>query len=433
MIHIPFTAYCKTGLLVCFLLIGTAYLSPCQDLTINTFQYDEQSIVRCVDDNHWLVYSHGKGNSFYLVNADGSAIDVKTFADHKIIVRDFEIFEDTVYYCGATNTNLASSNSVMGYFKLTGFQTNLLEYDERTTWASFNKLDVFRVGGQMHVVMTATYHNGVGTMIDARKFTPIHWDYCDADFANKYYNFHDVAVNYKYIIFTSQGDSVRPDTKSTTQLWFIRMPLFAGTPIFNNYTGYMSLHTLNVAPMDKVLIEKISGLDFAVATRQKDSIIISHFYDNLYKGSYDFPCDINEEIKDLKKSQNLDGVSVLVNNPTSTVTNLSRVFWVPIPNASSPFVGFYRYSDTEWINSIDPITGYLYTASGHDSYGTSLHVYRMNVLGQGDCFGRSDYTGKKMNYVHSHKYINFPQRSFPNIIGLLTNTAEIVYPAIICE
>ena len=173
----------------------------------------------------------------------------------------------------------------------------------------------------------------------------------------------------------------------------------------------MELRTLDVTTQSRILIEHITAKKFVIASRKKDTIMVSYFDDMAYLGTYTIPSSVDEDIKDLKTTHILDGITVLVNNPSGTAK--SRVIWVPVPVSLSPFSGYYRYSNSEWINSIDPIVDYIYAASGHDSYGKTLHVYRMKTIASGSCFGRSDYSGEKKDFNYTHQYIDFPQKSYP--------------------
>ena len=152
----------------------------CQDLIKNIQLRDTLSIVRKIDNAHYLVYNHGKDNRFCMVDNYNSYVVSEKLEKDNMIILDFEIFDDYVYFCGIDDT--ISPNSVFGYFKLSNFPYATVYYDVLNEWEAFNKLDAFKVEDQRHIVMTATYHNGYGTMMDVRENPSGGWIYCDADF-----------------------------------------------------------------------------------------------------------------------------------------------------------------------------------------------------------------------------------------------------------
>lgn len=73
-----------------FLFIS--FPSYSQDLIQDTYMMDDYSIIRNIDDDHWLVYSNGKGNAFYMISSSGATITHMDLAIHKLKILDFEIF-----------------------------------------------------------------------------------------------------------------------------------------------------------------------------------------------------------------------------------------------------------------------------------------------------------------------------------------------------
>ncbi len=83
--------------LFAFFLIGNGYTVNAQKWHINS--YDTSSIVRKVNNTTRLVYSHGKQGQFFMITPTSTMAQVLSFyEDSNVYVKDFEIFNDSVFF-----------------------------------------------------------------------------------------------------------------------------------------------------------------------------------------------------------------------------------------------------------------------------------------------------------------------------------------------
>ena len=426
----------KTRLHVLFLaaMLLPTWVVQAQDKILNLFQYDEHSIVRTVDNTTWLVYSHGKSNIFNMVTPSGGTVSYKQLADDKLKILDFEIFEDYVFFCGVLDP--AAPDAIMGYFSLSNFPTSTVYFDTLEEWAEFSKLDVFRVEDQLHVVMTAKYHNGKGTMVDAREYATNSWAYCDADFRNKYYSFFDVAVTDSYVVFTSWGNDIQsPFYLMQSILWIIQKPTSSGLPIFNNATGYMHKAELLDGSFGDILIKHTSGDDFVISSKVSIGLTLGvSFFSGLnYSMSKLINCNSYDVLGDLSACGLPDNIVALLRNPTSSGTIRSGIVWTSYPSTPPPLGVTMRYSTTEYINSIDLWMGATFAASGHEFGVNNLNAYYISAFHSGHCFQDllDEDTERKFGYEYDKT--EFPQRSFPYPMKIMDSTDDTFDPEITCE
>lgn len=416
------------------LVLGFSSDVYCQDLIKNIQMLDTSSIVRTIDESQHLVYNHGKENSFCIVDPYGSNVITELLYKDDMKILDFEIFEGYVYFCGIEN--IGSPNSIFGYFKLSDFPYATVYYDVRDEWASFNKLDVFEIEDQRHVVMTATYHNGYGTMLDVRENTTGGWVYCDADFEDCKFSFYDVAVIDEYVVFSSIGDFDDIVSKTDVDLWYIKKPLGSGVPIFNNVSGNMYRLSIFVSVFGEILIEHIEGNELAVVHKggNNTDFKVSYLDGMNYQNTTIVACDASCVVKDIKRSGIIDEVVVLVNN-TSIMQALKRSVLYVIPyNSPGPFVMVpRRYSQDELLNSIDWIFWHSFVGSGHEYLSQDFHAYFFNMQQSGSCLDNLSEKEevKESEYISSK--IEFPQRSFPYLIDTINHDTLTIKANIVCD
>lgn len=405
-----------------------------QDKIWNMLQYDEHSIVRTVNNTKWLVYSHGKNNNFHMVTPYGGNVSYKQLADDKLKILDFEIFENIVFFCGVLDP--AAPDAIMGYFSLNNFDTSTVYFDTLEDWAEFSKLDVFRVEDQIHVVMTAKYHNGRGTMVDAREYSTNSWAYCDADFGNRYYSFYDVAVTDSYIVFTSFGDDFQSSSYlMQSVLWFIKKPTSSGIPIFNNTIGNMHKAKLFDSSSGAILIKHTSGDDFVISSKVMSGLILGvSFFSGLnYYMSKMINCHSYDVLGDLSACSIPNNIVALLKNPTSSGTIRSGIVWTSYPSTPPPLGVTMRYSTTEYINSIDLWMGATFAASGHDFSSNNLNVYYINAIHSGHCFQDLLDEDVEREFGYNYEKTDFPQRNYAFPMNNMVSTKETFEPKVTCE
>lgn len=416
------------------LFIFVSFPSYSQDLILDTYMMDDYSIIRNIDDDHWLVYSNGKGNAFYMISSSGATITHMDLAIHKLKILDFEIFENTVYFCGVNDT--ISPNALMGYFNLSGFPYSAVRYDVRSEWMSFGKLDVFRVENEIHIVMTAKYHSGNGTMVDVRSLSFGNWAYCDGDFDKVHFTFYDVAVTENYVVYTSIGDSNSTIIIPNTKLWYIKRPTSSGGPIFNNVPGYMQIVNLcDSVASSPILIEHIIHDTIIVASKNN---ITPYIHTTCLNGlnyilTSRIPIAYYGKLVDIKKCDSPKDITILVTNTFDPQSAISSIIHAHATWPSSTYNEFYRLSYSELFNSIDYIPGDVYSGSGHGYINNNLHAYRLGFTQGFNCFGREEYKGYIIENDVDKYNVRFPHNFYPYPDTTMNKTKGTLDPEIICE
>lgn len=413
---------------IALMMLGHPSSSYCQDLIIDLQYYDEYSIVRNIDDEYNLVYNHGKDNRFYRIDFSSICSSMFFPGRDNMKILDFEIFNDYVFFCGIDDT--ISPDAVFGYFKLGNFPPTEVYFDVREEWESFTKLDVFIIEGEYHVVMTATYHSGVGTMMDVRGDVSGAWIYCDADLRDEYWYFNDVAVTDEYIVYTSTGNKDEMIQKAHPNLWYIKKPTSSGYSIFNNVSGNMFLGDLQVSVLGDILIEHLVFDEIVIVHRSDMYNFKVSYLDGLnYQRTVNVSCNDDCIIKDIKIGLKKFEVEVLTNKTSTNTIVKSELYSVPytVPGPTCSVNYKYPTLTDEVINSIDIMSFFNYVGSGHDYLDMSLHAYRIDMLFGSNCFVDYNYNETVHTYDWKKPEIDFPQRNYPYEIFTIVpdgNTSE---------
>ena len=317
--------------------------------------------------------------------------------------------------CTSVDTK-STTHGMMGFFPLsTSFQNITVKYDTLPDVATFDKMDVFSVEGQVHVVMTAkqAYDGGQGvtiyTIVDAIELSNGTWLYYILDNTEKSLFFDDVAVTDKYVVYTARSlrdDNYRPF--NTTELWYFNKPTSFGVPVL---ISSLNIGCLYNWPEGQVLIEHTQADKFIIASKKDMDDLVSSLFDGT---NYNSTCRLildesidTRDVLDIKYNKYNNKYDILVWNPKNE-TWYSWTFTIPIPTAWS--VGMRLFKDQE-IQSIDFLTSSpnYFVASGYNLSGSKLNVCRYNQLIEGDCFYLSTIPSKS---------ITFNYRLVPEIISV---------------
>ena len=180
----------KRKLIFLVLLLLPGWL-PAQERIIEVQNLnDVSSIVRETSDGLWLVYNYSYGQSrFSLVDESQTTTPQLLFGyiegTDSTRINDFEIFRDTVYFCGQTWRGKESS-SIWGYFPMQGFPYVPVRYHESGA-DYFSKIDVFSIDtttADLHIVMVKKnnqFHFQLDYIYDiVRTASNVYWEHSAA-------------------------------------------------------------------------------------------------------------------------------------------------------------------------------------------------------------------------------------------------------------
>lgn len=162
-------------------------------------------IVRDISGEKWLVYDWylngiDMANAFLLVSENGTTAPILQLPSSIYLVNDFEIFDDTVYFCGRNNNGKA----ILGRFSLQGFPNTEVCVWTIPEMCSFNKLDVGMINQVLHVLMTGEGALGGYNVVDATPLTSTYWDFCISD-VQLDWRFNDVALTTSNVVYSARS------------------------------------------------------------------------------------------------------------------------------------------------------------------------------------------------------------------------------------
>lgn len=233
------------------------------------------SIVREYNTNTRIVYNNGStstiGGEFLMVTETGVTTVLLTLGDD-IAVSDFEISNDTVYFCGTSYLNY--TRACLGFFSLTSFPTTMVSAFFSTKFFSFGKLEVLNsvYGGPKHLIMTGETMYHAHCLIDLPMPAYGAWTFHYV-FDEDYYTFDDVAATDQYVAATARKTSGSKKGK----VYVFDHPAPNGI-IFNGAARYVNVDSSITSSM---LLENEGNNLFDIAYRTTRSnqpyIIIDNF------------------------------------------------------------------------------------------------------------------------------------------------------------
>ena len=373
----------KTVLLFALALLSFNVAQSQENIVELPFYDDGTSIVRYVDNDHWLVYSYSKRNMFYMMSPGATNVPFLIIQSADIHILDFEVFNNTVYFCGYATLVNGNTGGVMGYFDVNQFPNVNIMYNISNEFSSFKRLDVFDDGDKKHVVMTSDKTLPRGTMTDAIWDGVYTWTYYSANIGDTNI-FYDVAVTDKNVVFSSRKDVL---TGSFPQLWYTRKPYYPGNTIFvspsTTYRITFTDKTTSFIHMDHLYSNK-----YAVYYCITGSLI--HNFAKI-NGIYPFQslkfANRNISVQEIKYCPADSVLDVLANNPSLAPV---RSYMYHLYTNSFLFGGNANYHifNSNIINSIDyfrPSSSLTFVASGFENGSNDLHVLRYTLGSWGVC------------------------------------------------
>ena len=364
---------------------------------------DVSSIVRSVNDKDWLVCNNSLGQTkFSLVNESATSTPqlFLGYIDGTDSTRifDFEVFNDTVYFCGATWYG-STSQAVWGYFPLAGFPSVSVKYIVRSM-GYLSKIDVFSIDptmNEVHVVMVGRLNQKNGIIVDEVRVAPDQFiEYAGTvdDVVGRYYA--DVAVTDNYVVTSMRAAS--GEILNNGQVLFISKPTTLSTSIFAcaalSYPipGNASAGLLEHCTGDAVVVvyggifNKI-GIHSFIGTLPYSHLSI--------KGRKDYTL---HDIKFDKTSEDLD---ILVKSMKSLSEAQDSSIILHLNQSLSTYGGplfCHMYLD-ERLNSLDwiPWEKNCFVASGHDVGGSHLRVYKYQYNNWQNCTQQKIMQAEKLD------------------------------------
>ena len=267
------------------------------------------------------------GGEFLMITESGTATQLLTL-EEDISISDFEIYNDTVYFCGIGY--LGFTRGIVGHFSLLSFPATLVDIIYTTDYEQFFKLEVFRskYGGQLHLALTGRLRGGGSCLVDVPNptsgtpclfyYTLLH-DY-------SYNSVDDVAVTDNYIVATLRN----PRGNHEGKLYYF------GHPSPGAHFFYGLVNTVDVdRDITSFMHLEACHDDFFVVSYRTTYGEDAWIHVKGYSGTTNAPGDaaihtryVNHYPVDVKYSSHGEEVDVLSNELTGTDTN-SIVYHIP--------------------------------------------------------------------------------------------------------
>ena len=334
------------------------------------------NIIREYRANTRIVYtkesSTNYGGEFLMITESGITTPLISLRDD-ISVSDFEILNDTVYFCGISY--LYYTRGIVGYFPLSSFPTSSVDIIFTTDYEQFIKLEAFhsKYGGQLHLALTGKMRDGAYCLVDVpnpTSGTPCSFyhiylpDYIAAD---------DVAVTSNYIVATVRNSRDNHEGK----LYYFAHP----SPGMTFFYGIVNTLYVDYNITSFMHLEACYD-DFFVVSYRTTYLEDPWIHVKGYTGTTNNPGDaaihtqyVNHYPVDVKYSSQGEDLDVLSVELTGTDTN-SVIYHIPY----SGYVMSRRYND-QLMCSLDYLQtdSLCFIASGRGPNGL-LWVYKYSPM-----------------------------------------------------
>lgn len=167
------------------------------------------SIIRSWTNKIYMVSGLNNNVPFFAeINDVGITTDILHLTKIASYVYDFEILNDTLYFCG-TKWGVEGATAVMGYFCLTSFPSVQVYACTVPLMASCQKLEVGHFNGTRHVVMTGNAILGTSHIVDARDMGSDQWNFNIPYYTDEIDVYDDVALTDNYVVVSARDTALK--------------------------------------------------------------------------------------------------------------------------------------------------------------------------------------------------------------------------------
>jgi len=389
------------------------------------------TIIRHYTNNCNLACYHSTNSPFFIAYIDGVATTNMMYLPLMDTIYDFEIFEDTVYFCGISKKNV-SGPAIVGYFDIASFLSSSLttnvSYVALPSMKTVKAIDVGKFAERKHVVGIGKNLKAEGMMVDMIE-EPSYWNLNFSNVGGDTILLSDLAITSSFVVVTSTrtGAIFVP----SEFLWYIKKPVTPGQSLFPCnviYKTHPGIYGTKFSIAKVLNDEFVTAYHYSVLPSSKP--IALSYYDgyNYFRSVFidETPNSIFS-LQDLKIG--LDNVEVLASglyaDPAGTFI-ISKVFEIPNTDPVPSIIFAHSYKGV-FLTSIDRIAQLIfgddhYYASGYDQssgYGVPYYMKFMYHGFHGNCLdyveepARNIYLEKR---THSESLDNTMMQQFPEEI-----------------
>ena len=352
---------------------------------------DEFSIVRETPDGRWLVYNMTNGLSYFSRVSDTATVAEMLQLGYNVgsnytIIHDFEIFNDTVYFCGRTGTK-DTPKSIWGYFPLAGFPSVNI-FVRESDYDNLKKLEVFSVDpimNEIHVVMLGQIGRQE-MLIDEMRTAPNQFDEARSEVFDHAMRFNDIAVTDSHIVVAAEAIASSAMNKTV----FIEKPLSTGVPIFFGNIYYRERTNTPPFLLGNELLKSCEGVFCVLAcTDTRAGIIVTAYKGKDVYYSVNMPVYYNYivTLRSMCYGKHWRNLEILTRTASDSRSVIHSLYPALAGYGGTVYQHIYQdenLASLDWLSTDDEHI----IASGHDFATSTLQVYRYNYSMWNPCTER---------------------------------------------
>lgn len=357
-------------------------------------QLDSYSLVRETNRGLWLVSNYFFGQTVFSMVDETQPATQQLWLGYvdgtdSLRVNDFEIFRDTVYFCGQVWRGKTTSG-IWGYFPLNNFPNVTVSYNETNT-GSFSRLDVFSVDTttiDLHVAMvgsTPLFYSSIYIYDEVRTAPGAFDQYKSSlfDFFNSN-RIYDVESTDNMVALSTSYDS--------GSVFFFDKPIFTNTTFLSNFTVYNGLSDVLA---DYIRLEYCTNNSLVAVYQEIKNGYFSYGDLHVHSFTYTTPhahisIDNTSNLSplDVKFNKADNELDILAAPITLSHRGDSSMIFHLVPSLAynggwlfcHKFMG-ERLNSLAWLSTRGP----WFVASGHDETQKHLRLYKYCYTDWGYC------------------------------------------------
>ena len=219
------------------IFIAMLFLSANEAKAIEQVRYNMDdytnpgSIIRHYADGIDIVCYNNSSYPYFMMYKHGVSTTNELFLYPMDTVCDFEIYNDTVYFCGIMQERMVG-HAVIGYFAvadLFNLNPSNVSYINLPAMTNVWAIEVGWFASRKHVVGVGESIDSDGMMVDMIDES-VHWMVNFGDVGGDTVLLSDLAITQDYVVVTSKRNVTM--VYAPSRLWYFKKPTMPGYSIF---------------------------------------------------------------------------------------------------------------------------------------------------------------------------------------------------------
>lgn len=405
------------------------------------------TIIRHYTNNVDVVCYHNMYNPYFMIYKTGVSSTNVLYLPPMDTIYDFEIYNDTVYFCGEGQFPRAGA-AVVGYFAIADMSGTSYANVSYVTLPAMKMVRAIEVGwfaSRKHVVGVGEAINSEGMMVDMIDEST-YWKVNFGDVGGDTVALSDLTITANYVVVTSTMPATGFATKG--RVWFFAKPSTPGQSLFPYYNVYFQ-DFVNSSGLTRKFLVRSRGDYIATAYRVDMSLmgynpfIISYYNGPAYVRSVmiDEASESMIQLGDMQLTEGSKSLALLLNGqyktgagstPRSVVYEIPNYYPVPAMVDAHVYDGvFFESIDHMWLTNLD---NQHFVLSGYQPYGYGTPYYmkfHYGYFGDNTCLDAKSTLARNIEIEHKEKYDyikNTVTLQIPQVMSQQIKPMEIVTP-----